>query len=257
METSYLGEIKHLRTLIKEKQLELHKKENFMESLLMSMDDLVFVLDTEGVFVDAFYNERTEHALYRPKSDFIGKHHNDVLPENTHCMFNDAFYRLIETREPQQYEYYLKGKNGEEWYEARLSVIKNTATDFAGIVAVVRNITSRKAAIDILKQEKTKLELVTENLGAGLLVVGRDFHVLWSNKVIRKRYPGVIGSKCSMFSCNDFVTECPTRRLFEHGTEREESSFREGSEWDKVVTTPITDSTGKVIAALELITFKS
>lgn len=257
METSYLGEIKHLRTLIKEKQLELHKKENFMESLLTSMDDLVFVLDTRGVFVDAFYNKKNEQALYAPRIDFVGRHHNDVLPRHTHEDFNRAFDNLVATREPQQYEYCLKCKNGEEWYEARLSPIKNTHTNFAGVVAVVRNITSRKMAIDILRQEKNKLEVVTESLGAGLMVVSRDFTVLWANSVIKKRYPDVIGSPCSIFGCDEHVRECPTRRIFSAINDREESKFGEESEWDKVITTPVKDSQGNIIAALELITFKS
>jgi len=256
METSYLGEIKHLRTLIKEQQTELHQKENFLESLLTSMDDLVFVLSRDGKFENAFYNEGNEEALYMPEEKFIGKHHNEVMPQHTHKDFNEAFNRLIKTQKPQQYEYKLDGKDGVEWYEARLSPIKNTVTDFAGIVAVVRNITRRKSALNVLMKEKTKLELVTENLGAGLLVVSKDMHVLWANKVIRNRYKDCVGERCSMFHCNSIVKKCPTRTLFEKGTEREEAVFDDDSDWDRIISTPVVDGFGRVIASLELITFK-
>lgn len=257
MEESYLSEIKALRQLIKDKEGQLHKKENFLESLLTSMDDLVFVLDTEGKFIDAFYDDNNKHALYAPQDEFMGKHHDEVLPGHMHAPFHAAFDRLVETRKPQQYEYQIQLGSGCEWYEARLSPLKNTATDFAGVVVVARNITGRKAAADILEKEKARLELVTESLGAGLVVVSKEYKVMWTNGVMKRRYPNYVGKECSHLHAGNPSECCPTKKVFDQGACRAIAECKNDPLWEKVISTPIKDAAGDIIAALELITFKS
>jgi PAS domain-containing protein len=37
-----------------------------------------------------------------------------------------------------------------------------------------------------IKQERDKLEAVTENIGAGLVIISKDYRILWANKLLKQ-----------------------------------------------------------------------
>jgi len=266
---SYMDKIHSLMFQIKEQDSRLHKQENFTKSLLNSMDDLVFVLNRQGRFVGGYGNPKKQNLYLVPEEDFVGKHHNEVMPQRMHEQFNEALKAIEDTCSPQQYEYFLDLPDGRFWFEARLSPLRNTVTDFAGVVAVVRNITDRKQrelalqkAAEAIKTEKAKLEVVTESIGAGLIIISRDYKVVWANKVMKQQFRGLVGKSCkdlhsgSDSPCSDEF--CPAAQIFERGEERAIARMSNNSEWDTVVATPLRDPEDEEVAAvLELITFKT
>ena len=104
------------------------------------------------------------------------------------------------------------------------------------------------------------LEIVTRNIGAGLIVISRDYHTLWANKVIEDIYGDTIGKICyHTYQQQEGVCSwCGVRKVFEQGLER---AVREAISLDKngkpihneIIATPIRDAQGNIIAALELV----
>ena len=48
--------------------------------IIASIDDLIFEVDSDGVFID--FMQPPQAALYAPPEVFLGKHITDVLPPN-------------------------------------------------------------------------------------------------------------------------------------------------------------------------------
>ena len=88
------------------------------------------------------------------------------------------------------------------------SSIKDDAGDFVGTLALVSDITVRKKIEEKLRMEREKLERVTENIGAGLTLIGKDFRILWANKYL-KQLNGALENKICYSTFNRLNTICP------------------------------------------------
>ena len=104
------------------------------------------------------------------------------------------------------------------------------------------------------------LEIVTGNIGAGLIVISRDYRTLWANKAIKDIYGDTIGKICyRTYQQQEGVCSwCGVKKVFEQGLER---AVREAVSLDKngkpihneIIATPIRDAQGNIIAVLELL----
>jgi len=104
------------------------------------------------------------------------------------------------------------------------------------------------------------LEIVTGNIGAGLIVISRDYRTLWANKVIADIYGDTIGKICyRTYQQQESVCSwCGIQKIFEQGLERvvrESASFDKNGKplYSEIIATPIRDAQGNITAALELI----
>ena len=104
------------------------------------------------------------------------------------------------------------------------------------------------------------LEIVTGNIGAGLIVISRDYRTLWANKAIKDIYGDTIGKICyhTYQQQEDVCSWCGVRKIFEQELER---TVREAVSLDKngkpvhneIIATPIRDAQGNITAVLELL----
>jgi PAS domain S-box-containing protein len=104
------------------------------------------------------------------------------------------------------------------------------------------------------------LEIVTGNIGAGLIIISPDYRTIWANKVIEDIYGDTIGKICyRTYQQQEGVCPwCGVRKIFEQGQER---AIREAVSLDKngkpiyneIIATPIRDAQGNITAALELV----
>lgn len=157
-------EDKTVRESLKETQIRL-------KGILSSMVDLVFALDKEGRFI--FSHAPKEEDLYRRPEEFIGKKHSEVLPSHLFDQFENAF-RKNKNGETVEYEYWIEIGGAIRWYFAKLSPLFLDG-EFAGSLAVVRDITERKRTHeelkkyqehleDLVKQRTAKLEMANKQL---------------------------------------------------------------------------------------------
>lgn len=110
-----------------------------MQAVFRAVPDLYFRLDAEGVVVD-FISSSTSELFIQPDA-FLGKPIQQVLPDETGRLFNNAIIAVRTTGELSVIEYNLPVRGQERYYEARLVPLENRE-----IIAIVRNITERKRA---------------------------------------------------------------------------------------------------------------
>ena len=140
------------------------------------------------------------------------------------------------------------------------SSIKDKAGNYVGNFALVSDITVRKKMEEKLKQERANLENVTENIGAGLTLIGKDYRILWANNFLKELNGPLENKRCySTFNCsNKICSNCGAQKVFNgalydsHEYFNRELSKRGLPCWFEIIATPIKDSSGQIVAALEL-----
>jgi PAS domain S-box-containing protein len=128
------------------------------------------------------------------------------------------------------------------------------------IRGVFIDITGRKKTEEALRQERDKLESLTANIGAGLVIISKDYKILWMNNYLKRLTRASEGSPCysSFNTCASICPDCGPEKIFEGASiDRREycnqTEFRRGHPvWTELIATPIKDKDGIVVAALEL-----
>jgi PAS domain S-box-containing protein len=135
----------------------LRESEKKLRSIFASMNDLVFVLDREGVFVD-YYPPSLANRLYVPPSEFLGRTVGDVMPPHVAGPAQEAIDAVIATGEPQEFDYELSVDGVETWSAAQVSARFDDGGELVGITVVSRDITQRKRVERELEATHTTLE---------------------------------------------------------------------------------------------------
>ncbi len=109
-----------------------------------------------------------------------------------------------------------------------------------------------------LKQKSAIIESVTESVGAGLTLIGKDYRIIWANKPIRER-GGEEGKLCySAFSeLSEICPDCSVRRILEGASTFDSHDYTKNDSngkafWTQMIVTPIKDKFGNIASALVL-----
>jgi len=135
----------------------LQESEEKLRSTISSIDDLVFTVDKNGIFCD-YYQPAKVSDLYAPSEVFLGKPFKNILPPHVTKLLEDAINMVVATNTVQQFDYLMVMADREWWFNARVSMRKNNANEFAGVTIVSRNISDRKWAEEALQQAKEAAE---------------------------------------------------------------------------------------------------
>ncbi len=145
-------------------------------------------------------------------------------------------------------------------FPAELSTARLQLKGSRYVVEVIHDISNRKKVEEAIKQERDVLETVTENIGAGLAIISKDYRVLWANKLLRNTKTHDIQNKLCYTVFNDVVGVCPdcgVMKIFNNSEPVNRHDYRfinnEGKQQCiELIVTPIKDKNGNIIAALEL-----
>ena len=144
-------------TVRKRIEKALQESEEKLRSTISSMDDLVFVLDKDGIFLD-YYQPPSKPELYVPPEVFIGKSFKEVLPPHVVKSMGAAINAVAAVDTVQQFDYPMQVADEELWFNAKVSARKDSLGKFNGATAVVRDITARKRAEEELRKAHDELE---------------------------------------------------------------------------------------------------
>ena len=133
--------------------------------------------------------------------------------------------------------------------------------DIIYMLAHFRDITERKNLELELKREKEKLDDIVSQIGADLLVIGKDKKIRWANKRLINNHPlgkNIVNHTCFDTFCNfqEDPVDCPSFKVFKtakiNQTERMVYNHNK-KKFCNVISSPIFDKEGNVVQVLELI----
>ena len=139
-------------TDLRQAQAGARRGEAVLASVFQSLPDLFFLMDPDGTIRD--YRARADGDLYVPPETFLGHRMQDVLPPAVGTLFDHHLAALGPGGDLVSYEYDLAMPVGERRFEARLTRLP----DSPQVIAIVRDITERKAAEQSIRQLNEALE---------------------------------------------------------------------------------------------------
>lgn len=133
---------RRLETQVEERTAELKVSEAHNRAMLEAIPDLIVRLGSDGVYIDfVFIDDSNEQRVFPQPDRYVGKHIEEILPQELAKKFLDASRRARDTGRVQQLEYqYPLGEEVRE-REARVVAIPGSEET----MLVVRDITERKS----------------------------------------------------------------------------------------------------------------
>jgi PAS domain S-box-containing protein len=135
---------------------KLRESEARYKAILDAVPDLMFRISRDGKYLDF----KGEGAHQRKCFDeIVGKHLQDILPPDVACKNQEAIARALESKTVQTCEYQLLTPCGVRDYEARIVVSGDDE-----VLAIVRDITERKQAEEVLRLSSKRDRLLAQTL---------------------------------------------------------------------------------------------
>ncbi|GAB4486120.1 MAG: hypothetical protein OHK006_13470 [Thermodesulfovibrionales bacterium] len=241
----------------------LKESEEKYRDLFDSSTDGIFILDMDGNFLDA---NRTAYER-------LGYTREELLALNIKTLDDPKFApdvpeRLRQIREKGMavFESGHRRKDGTTMpveVNSRLYDYKGRPVYFS----VIRDITSRKAAEERIRQSEEFIRSILDTVDEGFIVVDRDYRIMTANKAYcgqaGRVCEDIIGRKCYEVShnssrpCYDEGEECAVKKAFATGRPHAvlHRHLDAGGHGIFVETKayPITDGSGSVVSVIETI----
>lgn len=145
---------------------QLQDQHEYIESILDSLPNLIFITDENGIFIDAKAGDN--NLFYQAPHNFIGKHYTEVMPPEINQLFDDSFIKLNEGIQQVKIEYELETKRGINYFEAILRRFSDQK-----VLVVVRDISKLKETINTFKKI-AKLQNLLVNISSSFIAIDED-----------------------------------------------------------------------------------
>lgn len=164
-------------THLKKIETALKASETMMRSMLIAMEDMVFVFDKDGRFI--FHNAPMgESSLYKKPEEFLNKKYSDMLPENISNKIKKAF-NVNKKNDNAEFEYDLEIGKAKKYFSAKMSPIFIDA-EYRGSVAVIRDITTQ-----VTEFEKIRDGLLKDKYDLSETVNAKTRELKWALKELQ------------------------------------------------------------------------
>ncbi len=177
--TSVLGISRDI-TASKLAEVRLKESERRSRALLNANPDMIFRINREGTFLD--YKADSAELYAQDEPSIIGKKNRDITPPEFADLTDRYIKQTLDSGKLQQFEYQMITKNlGLRDYEARM-----VASGKDEVIAVVRDITDRKLAEDMLRESETRFKQISEGTEEWIWEVDANGVFTYMNPYVKK-----------------------------------------------------------------------
>lgn len=170
-EKELMQEMESLRQKVAELEhceKERNRKETIFLDLLNATEEVVFLIDREGIILVA--NKNAAHLYGVPFETLPGISIYDLIPKDRIQSGKEKVRAVIETRKPVRFEGKLEGKVFENWFYP----VIGEGGEVQRIAIYVRDITERKRLQMILKQTEEQYKKIYENAIEGIFQISPE-----------------------------------------------------------------------------------
>lgn len=168
--------------ITEQKKIEekIRSSETHLQTLLNSIDDIVFEVDRYGVFTN-LWTRRHDLLLMKSKENYLGLPLKEVLPESLSSLYIENISKVFHTKVSQYVEYYIE--SGNRWSAAKISFINPER-----VIILVRDITAQKQTEFLLRESEKKFRLMAENMPGAIYLCRNDeiFSMVYLNEKVNQ-----------------------------------------------------------------------
>ena len=244
----------------------LEREKKFSESIIETANLLIVGIAPDGKII--LFNRTAEEMTGYARKDVLNKDWFELFaPADERDNIIRTFYSILDGKIPAYHEHSIIMRNGGRrligWHETFLSEIGGYQ---GGIIAIGEDITEKRKLEEELINERQRLDVILTSLGAGLLLIDRDYTIVYANALVERDFGHSVGKKCfcalhgslSISMHNGICRDCPAKEIFENNTKQATAEMRgrdgKGGEfWVQLIATPVYDERGVVTGVLELI----
>jgi len=180
----------------------LRESEASFRALFNGMQDTVWVIGFDGRFIDV--NEAAVRVLGYSKEELLSMGPTEIDDNLT----DEAIRNLIKNMPKDEIQVFETAHTTKDGKKIPVEICSSLVT-YRGkqaILSIARDITERKRMEEELRKERELLEALTENVGAGLTIISRDYRVLWANQLLKELLWGMWKVNCVIeFTCRGTV----------------------------------------------------
>lgn len=249
----------HMERLVEEKVEEIKESEEKFRAISNSAMDAIILMDTNCKIV--YWNPAATQIFGYSQEEAIGRNLEKLLFPPQHVGLHARFSEKWEKnhRFQGQASFALLKKDGTE-VKVDLSASIIELKEKRYLLGILRDVSERVRMEKTLRQERDLLGSIVANLGAAMVVIGRDYRVLWANDFI-KYYRGddIEGKLCYtvLNSLDEPCPDCGVTKIFAGKTSIDSHEYCSRSVngelyWVQIIATPIKDENGNITSAAEL-----
>ncbi|MFN8208038.1 MAG: PAS domain S-box protein [Bacteroidales bacterium] len=217
-----------LRDLTQQRQIEkkLRESEQSLRNTISSLGDLILVADQHGNITEHFETGCTLSDAYKEllKS-------GNPFPGKSRTIFLKALDRLMETQEVQQFEVKAK-RNGNWWFDIRMSLRRDEFNQVTGTTVVVRDISREKEARNMFSEQGERFAELAEIMPLSMAEFDARGNILFLNTHALRLFGvprhGLRGKKLSLrefLSADDFQKFLSLEAHLEQGSKQRAVEF--------------------------------
>ena len=160
----------------------LQESEARLQALVSSLDDLVFELDENGIYLGIW--TENDALLVAPRSELLGRSITEALGSEIGLGLMKVINSVLETDRPEIWEFCLAVPAGIRWFESRVAQIAISEGSSRRVCLLVRDITEQKVAeqeISRLLSREQLLSQLSEALPVGLFEIDTAGRITFDN----------------------------------------------------------------------------
>ena len=151
------------------------------QALLQVISDAMFIIDSEGVYLDYIPAKRFK-TLYPPE-EFLGKSVHETMPSDIAEASMQCIKEALRTNEQQRFDYDFSLGEERTHFETRMAPIGADS-----VLAVVREITVHKRAEETLHKSEERYRRLVETIPHGIEEIDASGIIIFANSAHHKQY---------------------------------------------------------------------
>jgi PAS domain S-box-containing protein len=166
----------------------LRQSEEKYRIVLENIEEGYYEVDIAGNFT--FLNDSMYRIFGYPKEELMGMNNRQYTDQKNAKRLFQAYNKVYRTGIPDRgYDYEIIRKDGTKRYvEVSISLQKDSSGKTIGFKGIMRDITERKQAEEVLRTEKQRFETLSENAPFGMVMIDQDGIFKYINPKFRELF---------------------------------------------------------------------